>query len=50
MIHLFEIDWGGHPFYWEAYDSHEEALDYKCWQMLHSLVPIWPSPVVNGEL
>lgn len=30
--------------------SHEEALDHKCWQMLNSLVPIWPSPVVNGEL
>jgi len=28
----------------------EEALDLKCWQMLQSLVPIWPSPLVNGEL
>ncbi len=28
----------------------ESDLDLKCWQMLHSLVPIWPSPVVNGEL
>lgn len=31
-------------------DSFEAALDQKCWQMLHSLVPIWPSPLVNGEL
>lgn len=30
--------------------SHEEALDAKCLNMLVSLVPIWPSPVVNGEL
>jgi hypothetical protein len=30
--------------------SHEEALDVKCWTMLKSLVPIWPSPVTNGEL
>ena len=30
--------------------SFEEALDQKCWNMLNSLVPIWPSPVVNGEL
>jgi len=30
--------------------SHEEALDNKCLNMLLSLVPIWPSPVVNGEL
>ena len=30
--------------------SFEEALDMKCWQMINSLVPIWPSPVVNGEL
>ena len=30
--------------------SHEEALDYKCLNMLQSLVPIWPSPLVNGEL
>ena len=26
MIHLFEIDWGGQPFYWEAYDSQDEYL------------------------
>jgi hypothetical protein len=31
-------------------DSQEEALDAKCLNMLQSLVPIWPSPVVNGEL
>jgi len=30
--------------------SFEEALDLKCWHMLHSLVTIWPSPMVNGEL
>jgi len=30
--------------------SFEEALDNKCVNMLNSLVPIWPSPVVNGEL
>ena len=30
--------------------SREEALDEKCWTMLKSLVPIWPSPVTNGEL
>jgi hypothetical protein len=30
--------------------SDEEALDNKCLNMLQSLVPIWPSPVVNGEL
>ena len=30
--------------------SFEEALDQKCWNMLNSLVPIWPSPVVEGEL
>ena len=26
MIHLFEIDWGGQPFYWEAYDSQDEFV------------------------
>ena len=26
MIHLFEIDWGGHPFDWEAYDSQDEYM------------------------
>ena len=30
--------------------SFEAALDQKCWQMLNSLVTIWPSPVVNGEV
>jgi hypothetical protein len=35
---------------WPEEGSHEEALDHKCWQMLQSLVPIWPSPMVNGEL
>lgn len=37
---------------WKVPDegSFEEALDMKCWQMLNSLVPIWPSPVTNGEL
>jgi hypothetical protein len=27
MVHLFEIDWGGNPFYWEAYDNND---DYVC--------------------
>jgi len=42
-----ETDYG-----WKIPDegSFEEALDMKCWNMLNSLVPIWPSPVVNGEL
>ena len=26
MIHLFEIDWGGQPFYWEAYNSKYEFI------------------------
>ena len=30
--------------------SFEEVLDNKCMNMLNSLVPIWPSPVTNGEL
>ena len=30
--------------------SFEQALDQKCLNMLQSLVPIWPSPLVNGEL
>lgn len=30
--------------------SREEAIDQKCYNMLNSLVSIWPSPVVNGEL
>ena len=30
--------------------SPEEALDQKCMNMLNSLVTIWPSPVVKGEL
>ena len=30
--------------------SFEDELDMKCLNMLHSLVPIWPSPVVEGEL
>jgi hypothetical protein len=42
-----ESFWG-----WKVPDegSFEEALDQKCMNMLHSLVPIWPSPVVEGEL
>jgi hypothetical protein len=30
--------------------SFEEGIDEKCINMLYSLVPIWPSPLVNGEL
>ena len=26
MIHLFEIDWGAEPFYWEAYDNQDEYV------------------------
>ena len=26
MIHLFEIYWGGKPFYWEAYNSQDEFV------------------------
>jgi len=43
-----EYGWDG----WWVPDegSRDEAIDEKCMQMLYSLVPIWPSPVVNGEL
>jgi hypothetical protein len=30
--------------------SRSEAIDNKCMNMLNSLVTIWPSPLVNGEL
>jgi len=39
-------------FFWPD-DEHapmSEGIDQKCMQMLHSLVTIWPSPLVNGEL
>jgi len=26
VIHLFEIDWGAEPFYWEAYDNQDEYV------------------------
>lgn len=26
MIKLYEIDWGGEPFYWEAYNSQDKYL------------------------
>lgn len=44
--------WDNESEVWSVPDdgSHEEALDYKCLNMLQSLVPIWPSPLVNGEL
>ena len=43
-------EWGHYGWYLPEDDSFEAALDLKCWHMLQSLVPIWPSPVVNGEL
>jgi hypothetical protein len=27
-----------------------EGIDQKCRNMINVLVPIWPSPLVNGEL
>ena len=30
--------------------SREEGIDQKCMNMLNSLVTIWPSPLMNGEL
>jgi hypothetical protein len=43
-------EWGYMGWSFAEDNSHEEALDAKCLNMLVSLVPIWPSPVVNGEL
>ena len=40
----------GHGWFFPEEGSFDESLDHKCWQMLHSLVTIWPSPLVNGEL
>ena len=31
-------------------NSPEEDIDKHCIQMLHSLVPIWPSPVTIGTM
>ena len=31
-------------------DSKDALIDAKCMNMLNSLVTIWPSPVVKGEL
>jgi hypothetical protein len=42
--------WGWNGWHVPDDGSHDEALDQKCWNMLNSLVPIWPSPLVNGEL
>lgn len=35
---------------WPEEGSLEEGIDEKCHNMLRYLVPIWPSPVVNGEV
>lgn len=39
-------------FFWadDEFAPMSEGIDNKCYQMLRSLVPIWPSPLVNGEL
>ena len=42
--------WGYTGWWIPEEGSQEEAVDQKCMTMLQSLVPIWPSPVVNGEL
>lgn len=34
----------------DAHAPMSEGIDRKCYQMLQSLVTIWPSPLVNGEL
>lgn len=43
-------EWGWNGWHVPDEGSHEEELDEKCFRMLGYLVPIWPSPVVNGEL
>jgi hypothetical protein len=43
-------DWGYLGWGIPEEGSFEEALDQKGYDMLKSLVPIWPSPVTNGEL
>lgn len=40
----------GYGWFFPEENSFDESLDQKCWQMLYSLVTIWPSPLVNGEL
>ena len=43
-------EWGYNGWHTPDEGSREEAIDEKCLNMLVSLVPIWPSPLVNGEL
>ena len=43
-------EWGYSGWFMPEDDHPEAAIDQKCWLMLHSLVPIWPSPIENGEL
>ena len=40
----------GYGWFMPEDGTFENALDMKCMNMLNSLVPIWPSPVTNGEL
>lgn len=43
-------EWGYNGWYIPDDDTRDTLLDQKCWNMLNSLVPIWPSPVVKGKL
>jgi hypothetical protein len=43
-------DWGWNGWHLPDEGTMDEHIDYKCHTMLGYLVPIWPSPVVNGEL
>jgi hypothetical protein len=45
-----DADDNGYGWFMTEDGTPENALDMTCWQMLNSLVSIWPSPVVNGEL
>lgn len=52
VFHPYRADspeWGHNGWYAPDGDA-EEGIDEKCHRMLGYLVPIWPSPVVNGEL